>query len=498
MIVNPPTAVAAVDLGSNSFHMIVADLKNDEIHVVDRIKEMVRLGAGLDDKGNLTKEAQQRALDCLERFGQRLRGMPLGSVRCVGTNTMRSAKNAREFLPQAEKALGHPIDIIAGIEEARLLYLGVARSIASDGKRRLVMDIGGGSTEFIIGTDVTPLTKESLNMGCVSMSRRHFANGKITAKRFKAAVTTAQLELEPFAKTFHHTAWEEAIGASGTLRSVRSVLLATGWSRDGITLEGLEKLKDAMIEAGHVDHLELPELSLERVPVFAGGVAIIYAAFKMLDIDIMRVADGALREGLLYELIGRIFYEDTRTHSVKVLAERYHVDSKHALRVIETVHKCLEQVSVPEKIGLQTAQQWLSWAAQLHEIGLSIAHNQYHKHGAYIIENADLPGFSMREQEILAALVKTHRRKVSVKLFKGLIPPWDKSVLPLVIIFRLAVLLHRGRQVTPIPDLKLEMGSKLTRVHFPEGWLEAHPLTLVDLEQEADYLAAAKISFSWQ
>ncbi len=254
-----PELVAAIDLGSNSFHMIVASLRQGELAVVDRLREMVRLAAGLTPDRYLTEEAQRKALDCLQRFGQRLRDMPPGSVRAVGTNTLRVARNAEQFLVNAEQALGHPIEIIAGIEEARLIYQGVANSLTNDGKRRLVMDIGGGSTEYIIGMDQTPLQKESLRMGCVSMSLNHFHDGKITAKRFKKAVIAAQTELEPFEKTFRDGAWEQAIGASGTMRTVEKILVNHGWSKEGITLEGLNRLIDVMFTAGHCDNLQLPE-----------------------------------------------------------------------------------------------------------------------------------------------------------------------------------------------------------------------------------------------
>ena len=491
----PPTPelVAAIDLGSNSFHMIVASLRQGELVVVDRLREMVRLAAGLTPDRFLTEEAQRKALDCLQRFGQRLRDMPPGSVRAVGTNTLRVARNAGQFLVQAEQALGHPIEIIAGIEEARLIYQGVANSLTNDGKKRLVMDIGGGSTEYIIGVDQSPLQKESLRMGCVSMSLNHFNDGKITPKRFKKAVIAAQAELEPFEKTFRHGAWEQAIGASGTMRTVEKLLVSNGWSKEGITLEGLNQLMNAMFDAGHCDKLQLDELSNDRKPILPGGVAIIYASFKSLQIPHMKVADGALREGLIYDLLGRINHEDVRDRTVTALAGRFHVDPEQATRVCHTLMDFSRQVLPVEGVDREDAEPWLQWAAELHEIGIDIAHSNYHRHGAYIIENGDLPGFSRQDQKLLATLVRFHRRKLIPKAFKELVKPWENAAFPMTLLFRLAVLLHRSRQPTALPPIALALTDNRVILRFPKNWLKDHPLTVADLELEAGYLQGADV-----
>lgn len=484
----PPELVAAIDLGSNSFHMIVASLRHGELAVVDRLREMVRLGAGLTPTRHLSDEAQRKALDCLQRFGQRLRDMPAGSVRAVGTNTLRVARNADAFLKLAEQALGHPIDIIAGIEEARLIYQGVANSLPNDGKRRLVIDIGGGSTEYIIGVDQTPRQKESLRMGCVSMSLKHFHDGKVSAKRFKRAVLSAQIELEPFEKAFRSGMWERAVGASGTMRTVEKILVSNGWSKEGITLEGLNRLLDAVLSAGHCDKLQLSDLSIDRRPILPGGLAIIYASFKSLNIQHMRVAEGALREGLLFDLLGRINHEDVRDRTVSALATRFHVDLEHAARVRDTLSEFARQALPKNLIDLETAKPWLDWAATLHEIGLDIAHSDYHKHGAYVIENGDLPGFSKQDQKLLATLVRFHRRKLTAKNFKELVKPWDVWAFPMTLLLRLAFLLHRSHRPTTLPAITLALVENRLILRFPENWLEEHPLTSADLEQEAEYL----------
>ncbi len=322
----PPHYVAAVDLGSNSFHMIVCSLSEGKLQTVDRLREMVRLAAGLDKKNNLDQDTQKRALACLERFAERIRDFPADSVRAVGTNTLRKAKNAQQFLEKAEKALNHRIHIISGVEEARLIYQGVAHSVGSTADLRLVVDIGGGSTEYIIGKEDIPKKKESLSMGCVSMSNNFFAQGKLTKNAFNKALLVAEQQLEPFQKKFQRKHWEEAIGSSGTWRAIDKVLQAKGWSKNGITINGLEHLAAHIKQCGHINELDLPDLDKERLPVFPGGVAIAYATFRMLDIEQMSVADGALREGLIQDLLGRIYDRDIRSATVKMLAERYHTD----------------------------------------------------------------------------------------------------------------------------------------------------------------------------
>jgi exopolyphosphatase/guanosine-5'-triphosphate,3'-diphosphate pyrophosphatase len=356
------------------------------------------------------------------------------------------------------------------------------------------MDIGGGSTEFIIGVDQDPLQKESFRMGCVSMSLQHFPGGKITAKRFRRAVIAAQRELEPIELAFRRGQWSEAVGASGSLRAIQKIILAAGWGKSGISSTGLERLAEAIIEAGDATKLPFPELNPERAPVLPGGVVIVYAAFKILGIELMKVADGALREGLLYDLLGRLHHSDIRTSTVAALASRYHVDREHAGRIQKTARDLARQALAKEYLDLDAIEQWLGWSAELHEIGFDIAHSGYHKHGAYIVENADLPGFSQQEQKLLATLVRSHRRKFPVKLFKELAHPWDTLSPRISIVLRLAVLLNRSRHPTSLPALKLRLQDTQVVLEFPSGWLADHPLTTADLEQEAEVLQTAGIT----
>jgi exopolyphosphatase/guanosine-5'-triphosphate,3'-diphosphate pyrophosphatase len=488
-----PEIVAAVDLGSNSFHMIVCSLKDGKLQTIDRLKETVRLANGLDKDNMLDSDTQNRALACLEKFGQRIRHFPLGTVRIVGTNTLRTATNAQAFLTQAEQVLNHPIHIISGIEEARLIYLGVAYSLGNQAQLRLVMDIGGGSTEYIIGTGETPREKESLHMGCVTVSNRFFKDGIISKSAFAQAVLFAQQQLEPFQTKFQRKNWEQAIGASGSLRSIAKVLQAKNWSNNGITRAGLELLVARIQQCSHINELlSLPELDADRLPVFAGGVAIVYATFNSLGIEQMTVADGALREGLIQDLLGRLDNHDVRASTVQNLANRYRTDERHATRIKQTINTMLAQLNkkcswASNKNGVQ----FLQWAADLHEIGIDIAHSQYHKHSAYVIENGDLAGFSRQDQQILATIVRSQRRKFSPALFMDLPELWSTEAVSLTLILRLAILLHRNRADQTLPSFKITMSKVKITLKFATGWLAQSPLTHADLTQEAEYLKAA-------
>ncbi len=485
-----PDIIAAVDLGSNSFHLIVARTTSGEPAVVDRLREMVQLASGLDDSLNLSDEAQERALECLGRFGERVRSVPASAIRVVGTNTLRTAHNAAEFLVRAEEALGHSIETISGIEEARLIYLGVAHGMAESDARRLVLDIGGGSTELIVGTSFQPVYMESLYMGCVSMSREGFRKGVITSGRWKRAELRALQELETVRSRFRHLGWEQAVGASGTIRTVRDVVEALGWSKKGITPKALKRLRDEMLEAGHFDNLDLPGLSPNRRSVFVGGVVILAAAFDALGIESMQYSEGSLREGLLYDLLGRIRQEDVRGRTVSALGDRYHVDWKQAARVESTALGLLAQVADDWHLTSVDRRLLLSWAAQLHEIGLDIAHAQYHRHGEYIIGASDLFGFSREEQNLLATLVRAHRRKLPVSAITALPRQRGRAIERLAILLRLAVVLHRSRGPEPTPEVELTATKKSVKLRFPEGWLEIHPLTHADLQSEGEHLAA--------
>lgn len=484
-----PDVIAAVDLGSNSFHMVVARYSHGQLIIQDRIRETVRLAAGLDEQGRLDRSAIETAIACLERFGQRLRDMNAGSVRVVGTNTLRRARRKGAFLDRAREALGHPIEIISGIEEARLIYLGVTQTMPSEAGRRLVIDIGGGSTEIIVGEGLHAKRLESLHMGCVSMSTRFFEDGEITEKRMKRARLAAKLELEPVRNTFKEFGWDQVVGSSGTIRSVAEVLRARGEAE--INPAAVESLIELALRAGHVSKLRMQELSPERVPVFAGGLAILAEVLERLGVKSIRTAEGALREGLLYDLVGRLTNEDARVRSVRAMQGRYHVDIAQAERVEATALEFLRQTQKEWDLDDPFAELVLSWAARLHEIGLDVSHSHYQKHGAYLLEHADLPGFPQEEQKILARIVGGHRRKFHLDELHELNPPWHIKAEFLIAVLRLAVLLHRGRSVQALPKIELRVRGRSMEIAFPRNWIDDHPLTAADLEQEIEFLKVA-------
>ena len=481
---------AAIDLGSNSFHLVVAREEQHAITIIDRERDMVRLAAGLDSKGEIMPEAAERALACLARFGQRLGGLKPENVRIVGTNALRKANNSAEFIARVEQTLGFPIEIISGIEEARLVYIGAAQTLQGDRGRRLVVDIGGGSTEIFVGDKSEPIFLESLHMGCVSSSERFFPDGEYTKARMQRAVLAAKLELEPIVAPLREFDPRDAIGTSGTARAIDRVLGLNGWAETGITRKGLKKLSKHIVKAGRVDKLEINGLGADRKPVFAGGVAVMLAIFEAFDLDFMRVSDGSLREGVLYDLIGRVLFEDRRAITVLELIKRHHIDLEHAQRVRATALKLFDQLDQQDL--LMRERRLLGWVAQLHEIGLMIAHSQYHRHGAYVLENMDLPGFSRQEQGALSIMVRLHRRTYRPELIEKSLYVRSDALGLMTRLLRLAVLLNRSRVPIDLPPLEISIdGFASMRLALPGAWLDAHPLTDADLAGEIALLDAA-------
>ncbi|MDH3506116.1 MAG: Ppx/GppA family phosphatase [Gammaproteobacteria bacterium] len=468
--------------------MVVGRLRHGQLIIVDRLREMVRLASGLDRRGRLRRDCVDRSLDCLRRFGERIRDMDASQVRVVGTNTLRRAKNANDFLAAAEEVLGHKVEVISGMEEARLIYLGVAHLSANVEETTLVIDIGGGSTELIIGKGYEPEHLESLSIGCVRSSVRFFENGRTTKKRFEKARLAARLELSPVAGLYRRWGWERAVGSSGTIRAAARVAQALGLVETGISCSAVEAIIQRMTEAGNLDRLELPELSAERAPVFAGGMAILAEVMATLELEHIGISDGSLREGLLYDMAGRLQHEDARDRTVRAMERRYHADEEQVGRVKETALMLLRQVEDDWDLAQTSADQFLGWAAQLHEIGLDIAHVKYHKHGAYLLANADLPGFSRAEQQLLAVLVGHHRRRLEAFHPGDLPPEWRKPAFRLTVLLRLAVLLNRSRSPVDLPEIRLRAGSRRLQIAFPRDWLANNHLTQADLKQECDWL----------
>ena len=485
--------VAAVDLGSNSFHMVIARQTGHDLQILDRIREPVRLADGLRADGVLDEEVQRRALDCLERFGERLDTIPPERVRAVGTNTLRLAKRSPGFRQAAREALGHTIEVISGVEEARLIYLGVAHTSPARRERRLVIDIGGGSTELIRGEGFEVDLGASLYMGCVTYSKRFFGDGVLTRDRFRQAQAAAQLEVQTIQQALTRSRWQRCIGASGTINAIQQIVQQAGLAEDAITYPSLKKLRKAMVAAGSVEALDLPGLKSERRPVLAGGLAILLAVCKSLEVRELSASSGALREGVLYDLLGRIQHEDVRDRTIRRMVEQYRVDLAQSTRVQNTALHLLEAVAEGWELDEERHAQALRWAAQLHEVGLAVAHTGYHKHGAYLVHESEMPGFSRDDQALLAAVLRGHRRKLRLEYFEELPPHRQRRALRLCVLLRLAVLLNRGRRPGPRPDLHLEDDGSL-RLSFGEDWLGRHPLTAIDLEQEAERLAQVGVT----
>jgi exopolyphosphatase/guanosine-5'-triphosphate,3'-diphosphate pyrophosphatase len=469
--------IAAIDLGSNSFHCQIARSAGNQFYPLDGLREPVRLGAGLDADKVLSEESQERALQCLARFGERLRGLDRHQVRAIGTNTLRIAKNAPAFLRRARSALGFPIEVVAGREEARLIYVGVAHSLPVTRERRLVIDIGGGSTECIIGTGYKPLQLESLFMGCVSYSLRFFPHGMVTKSNFKAAVLAARAELQPMADQFSSDNWSHAVGASGTVRAIADLLKLLDYSDGTITLPGLERLRHLLMKSGDINLLELPGLRADRRPVLPGGLAILYALFNELAISSLSFAPGAMRQGILYDMLGRFHHQDMRDVTATQFMQRYHVDERQFRRVSQTASALFAQLDYADD---NDAQQLLLWATQLHEIGIPVAYSGYHRHSAYIISNADMPGFSKDEQARLASIVLSHRRSLR-KTLPAVIDDCDHSI---ILALRIAVLLQRARRDQRLPIPKIRLQSNCASLQFDAAWLNTNPLTATALREE--------------
>jgi len=480
--------VAAVDLGSNSFHMVVAKEIHGNLHLLDRLRERVALAEGLTEDRTLDPVVAERALECLHRFGQRLQFMPGKAVRAVGTSTLRKIESNAAFLDAAERALGHPIEIISGAEEARLAYLGVSHYASYVRGRRLVVDIGGGSTEVIVGEGFDVRELASLDMGCVSWTRRYFEDGKLTDEAFEKAEIKAQVELRPAKRRLLALGWEQALGSSGTIRAVASVLREREGGSGIITWDGLKWLRERLVLAKTMKKIDLPGLGEERHPVIAGGVAVLRALFRTLAIKSMEASTGALREGVLYDLLGRIHHEDVRDRTIRAYSQKYRVDDEQAARVERTAIDLFDSSFEAWSLDEDDGRRLLSWAARLHEIGLAIAYSGYQRHGAYVVGHGDMPGFSEEEKRVLAAIIGNHRSKPVEADFIQLPPKRAHLAKRLCALLRISVRLHRSRAPRAIPRLRVDAGRSSFEIVFPSGWLDEHLLSRTDLVEEAERL----------
>lgn len=494
-----PDLVAAVDLGSNSFRMLVAQVvktpSGTQLRPIDTLRESVRLAAGLTDSKLLGNDAYQRGISAIHRFGERIRGFDPSRVRAVATNTLRVAKNASNFVRDAEEALGFPIEVIAGVEEARLIYIGAAHEVSAVQGNRLVVDIGGGSTELIIGKGYEPRLMESLYIGCVSHSLRFFPKGNIDAHAFKEAELAARREIQVISGAYLKSGWKQVIGSSGTARALADLIAENNFNcqvDEGLTMgringasglitrDGLRAMKKHLLKYEHISQVELVGLRDDRRAVWPGGLAIMIAVFDELGIESMEVTDAALRVGVLYDLLGRSQHDDMRFVTVEQFMQRYAVDRDQAKRVGHYAAEFLAQLPKPDSESRSDNIALLQWAANLHEIGLSISHNGYHKHSAYIAGNADMPGFSKNDQARLAALLIGHTGKLGKLANNPSFKDWR-----MLFCLRLAQALCRGRSDANLPRVKVSEHDGSYLVSLSKDWAREHPLTEFSLLKEA-------------
>jgi exopolyphosphatase / guanosine-5'-triphosphate,3'-diphosphate pyrophosphatase len=475
--------LAAVDLGSNSFHLEIGRVVDRQIYPLDAVREVVRLGGGLTAEKRIDRATQAAALDALAKFAERLRGFPRQAVRAVGTNALRIAKNAGPFLREARAALGFPIEVISGREEARLIYLGVAHALPVSTQKRLVVDIGGGSTEFIIGTGLEPQLTESLYMGCLSYTLKFFPEGKVDKGRMKAAQLAARQELSSMTNQYKETGWDEAVGSSGTARSLENILRENGFAEEGLTRKGLDELRSLILKYEKAEPDRIAGLRPNRAAVLPGGLAIMIAAMDELGVEKMRVSDGALRHGVLYDLLGRVEHRDMREVTVAQFMRRYHVDAAQAERMRGLALTIYDALAPGAERDEDADRQMLAWAARLAETGLSIEHAQYHKHSAYVLSNADMPGFSRMEQLRLARLVLAHRGKLRKMQDAGL----EGADWKLVFALRIAALILRSRTDARPPFLRVAADAGGFAIDLPQSWLDENALSAAALESETDH-----------
>lgn len=489
----PFPLIAAIDLGSNSFHLVLAKTAQQGVDIFAHYGEKVQLAAGINAQLTLQDDAMQRGFACLSRFAQHTRDLPQGAVRIVGTSSLRVAHNRQRFIERAEEILGHPIDIISGREEARLIYLGVAHSL-NDPEKRLVIDIGGGSTEFIIGQKFATHSRDSLQIGCVSLSQRFFSSGHVTADNYQLAYTAARLELLELERNVYSSNWQTTIGASGTICSVGQALAAAGLSRGEVTRQGVQWLKQRVLEIADINKIDIPGVTAARSSILPAGLVIIEAIFDALNITQMTPSNCALREGLIYDLLDRHQQRDPRDASIQALAERTTVDSAHLQKIEQWAQWALQQVADAWQLKEQWHSKLLSWAARVHLVGLDIAHYHYQKHGAYLVEHSDLAGFSRQEQKMLALLVHGHRRNIPVEGFQQLPRGIGQQLLHLCVLLRLAILLQPFKGSQTLPELQLSAKTNQLTLAFPQHWLANNPLTAASLQQEAQWLQRSQFS----
>ncbi len=478
------TQLAAIDIGSNSFRLEIGRFEHDQLQRVEYIKETVRQGNGLDKDRNLSQDAMQRGWDCLARFSERLGNFKKKQVRVVATQTLREARNRDAFLARGEEILGFPIDVISGKEEARLIYLGVSHLLPQSPERRLVIDIGGRSTELILGKAYTAQTMESYRVGSVTWSMKYFADGEVSKEAFNQAEVAAKAVLDEALSIFAKRSWDNVYGSSGTVGAIGDILVALGYSAHEISRKGLIQIKEILHKSGRMDRVRLDGLKDDRRAVLCGGLAVLFALFDLLGIDTLRVADGALRQGVLYDMVERKYNAtDVRGSTVARMANTFRVDPMQAQRIAEIAQMLFEQVSPKHDLSVfESMNRKLGWAAQLHEIGSHISHSDYHKHGAYILENVDAVGFAQHELHRLGLLVLGHKGKLK-KLGELLS---DGAFARQLLALRLAVIACHARIKPDWSGVRLSIKNNSLTLQVPSNWTQIYPQSIHLLKQEMD------------
>lgn len=473
---------AAVDLGSNSFHLVIVRVVSGSVQVIGKVKQRVSLAAGLDDDMILDQMSMERGWKCLEIFAERLQDIPLSNIKVVGTATLRLAKNAQAFITKAEQILKHKLEVISGEEEARQIFLGVAYTSANQGNS-LVIDIGGASTEVIIGNDMLPINLVSLDMGCVTFMDRYFLNGELSEQNFQNANSEAKQKLLPVIDDFVCFDWQQCLGASGTPQAIVEILVEQGIS-DAIRLDYLHNLRQQCIDCGHIDDLKIEGLSEARRSIFPSGLCILIALFEQLKIEDMQISGGALREGLIYGMLENNEKNDRRVQSIDDAITRFHIDKAQGLRVTDVAICLYKQLCEQSNICNFDALAVIEAAATLHEIGLHIEYKQHHLHGAYILNHSPLIGFTPLQRKSIRDLVKTHRQEIDTTLFEHYHPDLRPLLHALCRILRLASLLSIRRKDELLPEMTLRVDELNWQLEFPKGWLRSHPLLDVELANE--------------
>ena len=478
----PEQLYAAVDLGSNSFHMVIVRVVAGSVHIIGKVKQKVRLAAGLDENMVLDQLSLERGWKCLETFAERLQDIPLSNIKIVGTATLRLAANADVFIKKAETILKHKLNVIDGEEEARQIYLGVAYTSANQGNS-LVIDIGGASTEVIVGNDMTPIHLVSMNMGCVTFKERFFADGNISEGNFEEAIKQAKSLLEPVVNDFISFDWQQCLGASGTPQAITEILVTQGIS-DSIRIDYLHNLKQQCIDCVTIDLLQIDGLTESRRAIFPSGLAILIALFEQLNIQEMQISGGALREGLIYGMLDNMQQNDRRLQTLEQCIERFHIDPEHAYRVKGIALSLFKQVQNQMVLGKVDCEAMLMASAMLHETGLHIEYKLHHQHGAYILSHLPMVGYTQQQRAGIKTLVQSHRQEIQLGLFDSFHPEVRKALLVLVRVLRLSCLLSIRRKDNLLADFTLITADEKWTLTFPEGWLKSHPLIDAELANE--------------